>query len=85
MTIIKRKTKKRIGKQLRKLVKRHGSEAALGAATALVTAVITKAAVGDKEKGKGKRSPKGRKRAEISDKKAAKSSKGKQAERTPTA
>ncbi len=43
MAIIRRKTKKRIGKQLKKIVKKHGPEAALGAATALVTNIISKA------------------------------------------
>lgn len=80
MAIIKRKTKKRIGKQLRKLVKKHGSEVALGAATALVTAVIAKATGEDEKEGKGKSSSKGKKSAEGKGKKGAKSSRGKKAD-----
>ena len=85
MKIIKNKTKKKIGKQLRKLVKQHGAEVALGAATALVTAVINKATGEDGGKG-GRKEKKagGRKRkkgGEGDGKKGAKGSTGKKSEK----
>lgn len=56
MAIIRRKTKKRIGKQLKKIVKKHGPEAALDAATALVTTIINEATDKPaKKKDKGKK------------------------------
>jgi hypothetical protein len=79
MAIIKRKTKKKIGKQLRKLVKKHGSEVALGAATALVTAVIAKSTGDADKKGKGKSGPKA-KGGDGKDGKGGKRAKGKKAE-----
>jgi hypothetical protein len=70
MAIIRRKTKKKIGKQVKKLVKQHGPEVALGAATALVTTLINKATDKPAKKDKGEKD-KGKK-----DKKAKASSKG---------
>ena len=55
MAIIKRKARQRIGKQVRKLVKKHGPEVALGAATALVKAIVTKGTDKPAKKGKGKK------------------------------
>ena len=55
MAIIRRKTKKRIGKQLKKIVKKHGPEVALGAATALVTNIIGKATDKPAKKDKDKK------------------------------
>lgn len=75
MTIIRRKTKKRIGKQLKKIVKKHGPEVALGAATALVTNIISKAtdkpAKKDKDKkDKGKKDKPDKKGSKGSDSKS---------------
>lgn len=53
MAIIKKKAKKAITRQVRKLVKKHGPEIALGAATALVGSVV--AAVGGGQETKGKK------------------------------
>jgi hypothetical protein len=46
MAILKRKTKKAISKQVRKMVKKHGPEVAMGVISSLVTGVI--AAVAEK-------------------------------------
>ena len=55
MAVIKRKTKKAITKQVRKMVKKHGPEIALGLAASAVTGIVSAAAaVGDKKKGKKK-------------------------------
>jgi len=77
MAIIKRKTQKSIGKQLRKTVKKHGPEATLGAATALVTTIINKATDKAAKKAKGKTDKKGKKSAAgAAGAKSAKGTKG---------
>ena len=69
MAIIRSKTKKKITKQVKKLVKKHGSEVALGAATALVTTIINQATAGPaKKKEKGKKAvPKEKKSPKAGD------------------
>jgi hypothetical protein len=91
MAIIRRKTRKKIGKQVRKLVKAHGSEVALGAATALVTTLINKATDKPAKKGKGKKEKPGNKKEKPGNKKekpagkVAKSSAGKKSEKAEPA
>lgn len=53
MPVIKRKTKNAITKQVKKLVKKHGPEVALGLATTLVGSVV--GAVSDKSKSGSKK------------------------------
>lgn len=75
MAIIRRKTRKKIGKQVRKLVKDHGPEVALGAATALVTTIINKATGKPAKKGKGQKDERAKESSKAKSSKA-KSSKG---------
>ena len=66
MAQIKRKTRKRISKQLKKLVKRHGAERALALVTGIVSSLVTDAAekIAKKEKSaKGEKSAKKKKKA----------------------
>jgi hypothetical protein len=81
MPVIKRKTKKAITKQVRKIVKKHGPEIALGLASALVSSVVTKAtASGDGKKkkraGKGKKKSEGKAQSKAKAKGAAKAADG---------
>jgi hypothetical protein len=66
MAQIKRKTRKKISKQLNKLVKRHGAERALALVTGIVSSLVTDAAekTAKKEKSaKGEKSAKKKKKA----------------------
>lgn len=68
MATIRRKTQKKFGKRVTKLVKQYGPEAALGAATALVNTIIDQATEKSTNKGKKDKAKK--------DKPAKKESKG---------
>ena len=63
MALIKKKTKKAITKQVMKLVKKHGPEIALGAATALVGSVVAAAASAKETKDAKKKSSSDKKSA----------------------
>jgi hypothetical protein len=58
MAILKRKTKKAISKQVRKMVKKHGPEVAMGVISTLVTGVIAAATDDSEESGKSKKKKK---------------------------
>ena len=58
MAILKRKTKKAITKQVRKMVKKHGPEVAMGVISSLVTGVIAAATEVSNGSGKSKKKKK---------------------------
>ena len=62
MALIKRKTKKALGKQVRRLVRKHGTEIAVGLATAAVTTIINTAVGPDDAAAGGKKKKKSKKK-----------------------
>ena len=75
MATIRRKTQKKFGKQVKKLVKQYGPEAALGAATALVNTIIDQATEKPAKKSK-KEKPAKKEKPSKKEKPAKKESKG---------
>jgi hypothetical protein len=58
MAPIKKKTRKRLGKQMRKLVKKHGQEAVTGLVTTAVSAATAKLAIDSNDQPKKRKNAK---------------------------
>jgi uncharacterized membrane protein YoaK (UPF0700 family) len=54
MALVKRKTRKKLSKQLAKLIKRHGAEMALALVTGIISSLTTDTAVKSRKKKKAK-------------------------------